>query len=337
MPKKILFIANYRAKVGGISGQVDILLSHLDKNLFETTLLNTKMSPFKRFLLFFTASFKILKYDIIHIHACSHLGGFFPAIFGVFLGKLFRKKIVLTYHGGDAEAFFHKYPRLVFFTLKRADKLIVLSDFLAQIFKKYKLEVTIIPNIRLQESTISRNKSEIKPNFVSLRALESLYNIDFILDAFKEVKSKYPNAKLTLVGSGSQKDFLIEKCKTEHIESVEFVGRVPNDEVLNYLNQADILLSAPKIDNMPISVLEAFETEVLVISSNVGGIPYMISHQENGLLFESGNQIDLAEKMIFALENQTQSLEMIQKAKQTLNRYAWEENEAKFNSIYNSL
>ena len=96
------------------------------------------------------------------------------------------------------------------------------------------------------------------------------------------------------------------------------------------------MLSAPRIDNMPVSVLDGFNAGLLVISSNVGGVPYMIEDEVNGLLFESNNTMALAEKMMWALSHQDESHNMIDNAKEAVKLYSWECVREKIFELYNS-
>jgi glycosyltransferase involved in cell wall biosynthesis len=334
MSKKILYIANYRKDVGGISGQVDVLLEKLDKTNYQTDLLNTKTSLFKRFLLFLTSRKQIKNSDVIHVHCCSNFGGFFPAILGIIMGKLHGKKVIITYHGGDAENFISKNKWIVIPFLRKADELIVLSDFLEKVFLKFKLKTKLIPNIFEIQDSRSISKTEILPNFISTRALNKLYNIDLILDAFSAIQKEIPNALLTILGDGTERETLKAKCLNEKIENVHFIGKVPNQEVRDYLKKNDFLLSAPSIDNFPISILEAFENELLVISSNVGGVPFLIENFKNGLLFESKNVNDLVKMIKFAIQDKQNSLKMVENAKLRLFDFSWDANCNKFDSIY---
>lgn len=86
---------------------------------------------------------------------------------------------------------------------------------------------------------------------------------------------------------------------------------------------------------MPVSVLEGMNAGLLVISSNVGGVPYMIEDGVNGMLFESKNAEALAEKMILAVEKQEKSKAMIHEAYQGLGKYSWESVKRKLLPVYN--
>ena len=93
--------------------------------------------------------------------------------------------------------------------------------------------------------------------------------------------------------------------------------------IYNYLNQSDVFVSAPRIDNMPVSIIEAFNVGLLVISSRVGGVPYMVNDSVNGYLFKDNDYTELAEKMLKSVQNQDDSLAIIRAAKSEAAKYKW--------------
>ena len=137
------------------------------------------------------------------------------------------------------------------------------------------------------------------------------------------MKQRLPNATLTLVGGGSIRTELEQFVKEQNIQDVTFSGRVDNSKIYEYLDKSDIMLSTPFVDNMPVSLLEGFNAGLLVISSNVGGVPYMITHRRNGLLIDSDNHQQLAEQMLYAVNHQQESQDMIHQAFQDVKSYAW--------------
>ena len=141
---------------------------------------------------------------------------------------------------------------------------------------------------------------------------------------------------MILVGDGSQHEQLVQKAETMDLQHVVFTGRVENKEIYNYLDQADIMLSAPKVDNMPVSLIEAMNAGLLVIASRVGGVPYMIEDGVNGLLFESDNDIELAEKMRWAVGHPVDSDSMTRQAFQSVKKYSWEQIRVSLLSAYNN-
>lgn len=333
--KKVLIIANYQPSVGGISVQVELLHKYLNSEEgYRVDIFSLKGSIIRRVFLIIKLFVAARKYDVLHVHACSDRG-FLPAIVGAYIGKFYKKKTILTYHGGGADAFFARKNNLVKNTLQKFDSVIVLSGYLKNIFDHYNLPCVVIPNIAEFDENLYKAKTHIEPKYISVRHLRELYNVKCILKAFEIVKNEIPFATLTILGDGDQKEMLQHWVIEHNLKDVVFVGAVPHDKMNEYLSQNDIFLTAPKTDNMPMSILEAYNAGLLVISSNVGGVPYMLNDNETGLLFESENADDLAEKMIHSIQNQQHTIEMIQDAYQSLDMYKWENIKNKLFEAYN--
>lgn len=322
--KRILFISNYKPGTGGISGQVEILGRLLAQEGYVTSVFNARGSIWYRVKSFF----KLLKegrdYDVFHIHGCSNWG-FFPIVLGVVVGRKLNKRLVVTYHGGGADGFFECHARFVRRYLLKVDVNIVLSGFLSDIFSRYEIPHRVVPNVIALEDGIFRQRDVIHPHYISIRSHTPLYNIECIIRAFAEVKNNIPEARLTILGDGPSRKDLEAMVADLGLVDVSFVGRVDNKDVYRYLDKDDILLSAPRVDNMPISLLEAFNAGLLVISSRVGGVPYMIEEGVNGMMFESDDSKQLADKMIQAVAEQDATKMMIRNAYGTLSRYSWSE------------
>lgn len=357
---KIFLISNYQHGIGGINAQVDLLHTYLNQeDGIKADVFSTKGNPLRRCVAFVKLLCQARRYDILHIHACSYWG-MVPAVFGIIAGKLWRKRIVITYHGGEAAEYFAKHVGFVKRWLGRANQVIVLSGFLKEIFDHYDIPCVVIPNIVVLQPQQERTR-DIAPKFISIRHLEPLYNIPCILRAYEQVLKVYPDATLDILGRGSQREELEAYVQEHQLTGVTFVGQVPNQQIYDYLAKADIMLSAPKIDNMPVSLLEAMNAGLLVISSRVGGVPYMIEELDRamgngqwaidketnrqspianrpkkptGILFESDNSDELAEKMIWALEHPEEVKQIIAQAQIDVQKYAWKNVKQQLMKVY---
>ena len=345
---KILLIANYEKGIGGISGQVFFLQHYLQQEGWQADIFSTKGNPLRRVWKMLQLLCIARRYDALHIHACSYRG-MLPAVMGIVAGKLWRKRTIITYHGGEAAEYFAKHIKFARRWLCRADQMVVLSGFLKEIFDHYAIPCIVIPNIVILQPQEVR-EGEIGPRFISVRHFEPLYNIPCILRAYEQVLKVYPNATLEILGRGSMREQLEQYVSEHQLTGVRFVGQVPNKEIYDYLAKADILLSSPRIDNMPVSVLEAMNAGLLVISSRVGGVPYMIEEYDmaigngqgaiddetnrqspianhpnkaTGLLFESDNADELAEKMLWALAHPAEVQTIITNAQAEVQKYSW--------------
>jgi len=330
---KILLIANYRPGAGGISSQVEQLQKHLTQEGEEVEVFSTKASVWKRLGMFFSIFPKARKFAILHIHCCSNWG-FLPAVIGITAGKLLKKRLILTYHGGGGEQFFAAHRRFVKFWLSKTDANIVLSGFLAKVFSDNGIPHHVLPNILDIDDSLYRERAEVKPNFISIRTLTPLYNVECIIRAFAKVKQQRSDATLTVLGDGESRAALEKMVKDGNIQDVSFVGRVKNEEVYGFLDKADILLSTPHIDNQPMSILEAFKVGLLVISTNVGGVPYMIREKENGMMVADNDSDALAEKMVWAVTHQAEAKAMMREGHKCLRDYSWENIKGKLFKLY---
>ena len=320
--RRILFICNFKPGVGGISGQVEALQRHLKEEGYTADVFSCRGSILKRLSMPFNLFRKVRHYDVAHVHCCSGWG-FFPAALGVGIAKIAGKRIILTYHGGGGSSFFAKHKRLVRHYLLRTDANVVLSGFLGDVFDKYRIPYSVIPNIIELDEALYRKRIMLKPDFICIRSHEEIYNIPCIFRAFKRVQEMIPSATLTLVGDGSLHDTLISQASSMGLNNVRFTGRVDNSEIYKYLDDADIMLSSPTVDNMPVSLLEAMNAGLLVISSKVGGVPYMIENGRTGFLFPSNDDSALAQCMLRALENIQDSLDMMEAAHNEVKKYSW--------------
>lgn len=330
---KILQIANYSQGKGGISVQVELLQKKLCEEGFSCDIISTKGTPLQRIRAVWHLLTKGRKYDVFHVHACSDRG-FFPAVVGISVGRLLQKRIVLTYHGGGAKSFFKNNTKLVRHYLTRTSVNIALSGFIGNVFKKYDLPYIIIPNIIELDGRLFRKREVINPDFICARSLVETYNIECTLKAFKIVQEEYPEATLTILGNGPLRKSLEDFVKENGLHNVHFTGLVKNTEIYNYLDKADIMVSSSRADNMPVSILEGFNAGLLVIASNVGGVPYMIEDGKNGLLFTSDDAVEMADKMLFAIKNQEVSIQMIENAHRSLTEYTWQKSKDRLINIY---
>jgi glycosyltransferase involved in cell wall biosynthesis len=126
-----------------------------------------------------------------------------------------------------------------------------------------------------------------------------LKGIVFVFLAMKEIAKVMPNVKLMVVGiEPKYREQMISIIKRFNIQkNVILVGRVPNFEMPQYYASSDVVILPSLQENFPIVALEAMSSGKPVIASRVGGIPELVSNNENGILVSPGN----VEQMVEAL------------------------------------
>jgi glycosyltransferase involved in cell wall biosynthesis len=320
---KILIVANYNLGKGGISGVIRNHMSKLASEGFKVEIFNTKKNPFRRLFLVFPLIKKVRRFDVIHIHGCSGLG-FYPIFIGIIVSKIIlKKRTIITYHGGGAETFFNKHIIWARWMMKKADHVTVMSEFLQNIFYNYKIETVILKNLINIEIKKESKASFDTPRLLSIRSLTPVYNIQDIISAFQLIRKNYPEATLQIAGSGPQEVQLKELSK--HTTGITFVGQIPNEEIPTLMNQNNILITVPSLDNQPMSILEAFSVSIPVISSHVGGVPDLIKDSFNGFLVDTHSPEQISEKVKWIFSHQNQVHDILENAKKSIRIYQWPE------------
>ncbi len=147
-------------------------------------------------------------------------------------------------------------------------------------------------------------KIDIKPNFVVdfgekkeqdlgyalyVGRLSPEKGISTILRAWEKIQ-----IPLKLVGDGPLRE-MVQRFAVSN-PMVEWLGFQPRENVIKMMKQASMLILASEwYENMPVTMLESFSCGLPVVASRLGGMAEMIEHEKNGLLFEPGNQHELAQ------------------------------------------
>lgn len=266
---------------------------------------------------------EVRKYDVIHIFSASYLSFLIAPTPAIIVSKLYGKKTVLNYHSGEAEDHLKRWPRSTRSMLKRVDKIIVPSEYLVRIFAKFGFEARAIFNIIDLDTFEFRQRTMLRPVFLSNRNLEAHYGVDDLLRAFAHIQREIPDAVLTVVGDGSQRNALENLANELQLKHTTFTGRVEHDEINRQYSASDIYLNASKIDNQPLSILEAFQCGVPVVTTDAGGIPDVVTDEITGFLVPVGDYESLAARALKLLTDQQIAQAMIQSARSECTKYTW--------------
>ena len=185
--------------------------------------------------------------------------------------------MVVNYRGGEATEFLQRSGRLVRFTMRRVRALVVPSGFLQGVFSRSGILADIVPNIIDLSRFHPRDALRVGgPHLLVARNLERLYDNETAIRAFQIVRGVFPQARLTIAGSGPEEARLRQFVLKQGLSDVvRFAGRLERDAMAALYRSADLLLNPSLADNMPNSVLEAWSSGVPVVSTDVGGIPYL--------------------------------------------------------------
>ena len=133
----------------------------------------------------------------------------------------------------------------------------------------------------------------------------------------------HADATLTLVGSGSQERALRQLSAELGLRHVTFAGRVDPDDMPRYYADADIYIQSSSVDNMPLSVLEAFASGLPVVSTDVGGVPTILTHGVHGLLAPDNDDAAIAARVLELLANPDRARALAAAAFVSCTTYEW--------------
>lgn len=227
------------------------------------------------------------EYDVAQVDVYSGLA-FLWAEIATFLLKSLRKPFVLTLHGGNLPDFARRHPIRVRRVLTSADVVTTPSRYLQTQLQAYRADLTLMPNPIDLKCYPYRERSNPIPSLAWLRAFSTVYNPPLAAQVVGLLRSQFPDAHLTMYGPDKSDGSL------EHFEStidrldakchVTIFGPIPKPDVPRFLSRHDIFLNTTNADNTPVSVIEAMALGMCIVSTNVGGIPYLLQDGQNALL-----------------------------------------------------
>ncbi len=271
--------------------------------------------------------------SVVHILAASYFYFFARVAPAVLLSRLLGRRVIVNYRGGEAFRFLSKYGRLARPVLRLASFITVPSRYLEKCFLEQGFACAIVANpIDLLRFKF-RSREQLRPRLVVTRNLEPMYNVEMALRAFAIVKRAYKNCRIDIVGTGSEESKLKTWVEDNRLDSVFFHGAVRNDKMPTYLDEADILLNPTNVDNLPMSLIEAFASGLPVVSTQVGGIPDLVG-EETALLVEAGNYREMADKILGLLENPVLAKNLIMSGKRLSENFSWDRIREKLLTIY---
>ena len=274
--------------------------------------------------------------DVWHLMANSGWSWHLFAAPALAVASLRGVPVVVNYRGGGAEDFLARRQSIVRLAMGRAARLIVPSGFLVDVFGRFGMSAQVVPNI-IDLARFGRRPPRLatSAHLLVARNLEPLYDNATALRAFALVRRHLPHARLTVAGSGPEAQALRDLATSLGIaDAVNFPGALERDAMARMYQTADLSLNPSLADNMPNSVLEAMASGVPVVSTRVGGVPYMVRDGETGLLVASGDAAAMAAAALRALSEPLLWQRLADAGHAAVQGYAWPQVSERLLSVY---
>jgi glycosyltransferase involved in cell wall biosynthesis len=266
---------------------------------------------------------ELRKADVVHLFSASSTGFLISTMPAVVVTWALRKPLLLNYHSGAAPEHL-AHSRLAQTVLRDVAHInVVPSRFLQEVFERFGIASTVVFNTIAVERFAYRPRDPLRPQLVSTRNFDGLYNVACTLRAFARVQAVHPGATLTVIGGGPQDQALRQQAASLGLRGVVFLGRVPPESMPAHLSAADIYVQTPSIDNMPLSVLEAFASGLPVVSTRVGGVPAILRDGEQGRLAADDDDAGIAQCVLDLLSDPPGARRLAAAAYESCRSYAW--------------
>jgi glycosyltransferase involved in cell wall biosynthesis len=237
------------------------------------------------------------------------------------------KPYVLTLHGGNLPKFAQRYPRRVGRLLASACEVTTPSNYLREQMQRHRSELRLLPNALDVGDYPFRLRSDPQPRLIWVRSFHAIYNPSLAPRAIGLLKEEFPEIQLVMLGPDKNDGSLAATRRAidelDLSRNVTIAGAVPKADIPKWLSRSDVLMNTTNFDNTPVSVLEAMACGLCVVTTNVGGIPYLATDQQDALLVPP----DDAEAMASALRRVLQPSSLAQHlsagARATAERVDW--------------
>ena len=205
------------------------------------------------------------------------------------LSQLIGIPVIMWLHGGNLPQFSLKRPAWVKRVLARGNRIVSPSPFLAHFYSDWGFDITVIPNVLSLENYNYRHRTNLNPRLFWMRTFADIYNPEMAVEVLHQLTIVFPAATLTMAGQPRGTLNAVKLLTRERglQNQVRFAGFLDMAGKQREFASHDIFLNTNRVDNMPVSVVEAAAFGLPIVATAVGGIPHLLEHEQTALLVEN--------------------------------------------------
>ncbi len=309
-----------------LKSQGQIIAQQLDNSGVRIGMLSAAKSGLGRFVdIAFRGPGMIKRHDILLVNMYGFRAFTYEAL-AVLYGRLFKRKVVVMIHGGWMADFIDRYSKFARFVLGLPHVVLTPHGFLEKELSDRKIIIDgTIPNfIEIGDYTF-KLRSNLKPKFLFMRGTHHIYNPEMAIKAFAVIQKQIPKAVMTIAGRDNGHRSSLEKMSCElGLKNITFLGQVPKKEIPKLASEHDIYIQTNRVDNMPVTILEMWSLGIPVIATDVGGVPFLVNNQEDGILVENENFEQLAAVCLDLLKDPVLSERLSKNGRCRAEKLTWE-------------
>lgn len=324
--KTILYFGNKLSRHGYTPTYIESLTSDLSVNYNVLSSSDKRNIVLRMLDMFFFFLSYVKKSDIILIDTYSTKAFYFAVVISQ-LSRLFNKVYIPILHGGNLPERIKNNKWLSKQIFKNSIINVAPSHYLYEKFAAHNYNVLYIPNAIEIGKYQFRIRENIKPNLLYVRSFHKIYNPLMAVRVFALLKRKYPETILCMVGpdkDGSQEEVLKLAQELNVQENLLTPGYMSKKDWHELAKSYHIFINTTDHDNTPLSVIEAMALGLPVISTNAGGVPFLIENNVTGLLVERNDDKGMAEAINRLIKDPSFANELAVNARKKVGKFDWQ-------------
>jgi glycosyltransferase involved in cell wall biosynthesis len=239
--------------------------------------------------------------------------------------RILKLEYIPILHGGNLPQRLKSNPKQSYLIFEHAKYNVSPSLYLKDAFENHGFEnIVHIPNtLEIENYPVTERKFDV-PKLLWVRSFSKIYNPHLAVKVFSSIKKIFPDAEMCMVGpdsDGTLKE--IEQLDQKLNLNIKFTGKLSKKEWAELSKDYNIFINTTNFDNMPLSVIEAMALGLPVVSTNVGGIPYLIKGKSTGILVKPNDTNDMAQAILEVIDNAENREKIIINARKQVEQYDW--------------
>lgn len=319
--KSVLYIGNKLSAHGVNRTTIETLGPLLEGAGFRMSYASHyKNKPVRLLHMLWAVLFQRVDYVLIDTYSTSN---FWYAFLVSQLCRCTRKRYIPILHGGNLPQRIQKNTKIAAMIFSHAFVNVAPSRYLKEAFKDQGYRnLRVVPNpVHLQDYRF-KSRDRVEPRMLWVRAFADIYNPEMAVRVFAQVKQQYPNAALCMIGPDKDGSFQNVQALARELElPVQFPGKLTRAQWTQTAQDFDIFLNTTHADNTPVSVVEAMALGLAIVSTNVGGLPYLLQHEATAILVDDADVGAMAQAVAHLVSNPGRSSQMVHAARAESQRF----------------
>lgn len=284
----VLIVGNFLSSSHGTQGVCEALAQKLSARDWTVTITSNKTGRFFRLSDMLTTTWRSRSaYSVAQVDVFSGPSFLWAEAVCWLLGSL-RKPYVLTLHGGSLPSFAERWPGRVHRLIRSAAAVTTPSCYLKQAFSEIRGDILLLRNAVDLSAYQYRSRPKPAPRLAWLRAFHSIYNPSLAAETLALLVAEFPDIELTMFGpdkgDGSRGAMEAWAKSANVAHRIHAPGPIPKSEVPSALAPYDIFLNTTTAESFGVSVMEAAALGMCIVTTNVGELPYIWTHEQDALL-----------------------------------------------------